>query len=253
MYHYGLELINRFIISGHLSYLAIFPLSQRWPLNTSLTVYSRIQEKCNHDSCQIFSPPYQGCISFCYHFVSILCFLSICDPHRCLHLAFNISSKEKLLGPWVPNFCSNVVYNVINKDSHFILIQKKNMVNLGNSYFWLAETMVLKSPLELRIFSFKPSVQYRLLGASNSLIVQLIPFRNRVDDCQKLICSLSSHCVEVDGKDNFSSKEPNIQIIRTNLAKNDFEQITFIIILEWYNKRSIDVNVSPNNNEKDKW
>jgi hypothetical protein len=75
--------------------------------------YSRIQEKCNHDSCQIFSPPYQGCISFCYHFVSILCFLSICDPHRCLHLASNISSKEKLLGPWVPNFCSNVLWTKI--------------------------------------------------------------------------------------------------------------------------------------------
>ena len=125
MYHYGPELVNRFIISGHLSYLAIFPLSQRCPLNASLTVYSRIQEKCNPDSCQLFSQPYQGCISFCYHFVSLLRFLSICDQHRCLHLTFNISSKRKLLGPLVPNFCSNVVYNVINKDSHFILIQKK--------------------------------------------------------------------------------------------------------------------------------
>ena len=171
-------------------------------------------------------------------FAIILCQFSIFCPS--VHLTFNISSKKKLLGPLVPNFCSNVVYNVINKDTHFILIQKKNMVNLGNSYFWLAETTVLKSPLELRIFSFKPSVQYRLLGASNSLIVvQLIPFRNRVDDCQKLICSLSSHCVEVDGKDNFSSKEPNIQIIRTNLAENDFEQTTFLIILEWYNKRYV--------------
>jgi len=42
--------------------------------------------------------------------------------------------------------------------------------------------------------------------------------------------------LEVDGKDNFSSNEPSIQIIRANLAKNYFEQTTFLIILEWYYK-----------------